>query len=204
MKRTALRRLFLLSPASTAGRRARILLSHKASFDLALRVRAPEGEPIGAVFSFLSGLYFRGKLTYARAFAQPGSAIRIITCDRGLVSPELRVTLEDLTAMSRGTIDPEHPAYRTPLERDAEQLVGELGRGADVVLLGSIATEKYAGILQRAFGPRLKFPESFVGRGDMSRGGLLLRAAREGQELEYRPLAGAIRRGKRPARLTSF
>jgi hypothetical protein len=180
-----------------------MLCSPRASFALALGVRGPEGESIGEVFSFLSGLYFRGKLAYARAFARPGSAIRIITCDRGLVAPELRVTLEDLLSMSRGAIDPAHPAYRIPLERDAEQLAGELGRGAEVVLLGSIATDKYAGILRRVFGARLKFPESFVGRGDMSRGGLLLRAVRENQELAYQRLAGAIRRGKRPARLPS-
>ncbi|HEV8148924.1 MAG TPA: hypothetical protein VGP61_01935 [Gemmatimonadales bacterium] len=202
MKPLRLRRIFLLSPASTSGRRARILFSPRASFALALRIRGPEGEPVGEVFSFLSGLYFRGKLAYARAFAQPGSAIRVITCDRGLVSPDQRVTLEDLRSMARGTIDPGHPAYRIPLERDAEQLAALLGRGAEVVLLGSIATDKYAGILQRVFGPRLKFPESFVGRGDMSRGGLLLRAARQNEELAYRRLAGAVRRGKRPARLT--
>jgi hypothetical protein len=41
----------------------------------------------------------------------------------------------------------------------------------------------------------------FVGRGDMSRGGLLLRAARSGEELRYVPVAEAIRHGPRPARL---
>lgn len=195
------KRLFLLSPASTGGRRARILLSPNARFELAFRVRAPAGETIGEVFSFLSGLYFRGKLTYARTFAQPEDAIRVITSDRGLVSPGLRVTLTDLRAMARGAIDPEHPGYRAPLERDAVQLASELEEGTEVVLLGSIATDKYARILLSAFGGRLSFPEAFVGRGDMSRGGLLLRAARQGEELTYRPLAGAIRHGKRPARL---
>jgi hypothetical protein len=195
------RRLFLLSPASTAGKRAKILLSPKARFELAMRVRSAEGAALGEVFSFLSGLYFRGKLTYARQFAQPDSAIRIITCDRGLVAPELPVTLADLRAMARGAIDLEHAPYRAPLERDAEQLATGLARDGEVVLLGSIATGKYTEVLQGAFGMRLKFPELFVGRGDMSRGGLMLRAVREEQELVYRTWAGAVLRGKRPARL---
>jgi len=196
-----MQRVFLLSPASTIGRRAALLFSTRARFALAAHVRSPEGEAIGEVFSFLSGLYFRGKLAYARAFARPDSAVRIITSDRGLVVPELKVTLADLRAMARGAIDLADAAYRTALARDAEQLAGQLGRGAEVVLLGSIATDKYAEILLGAFGRRLKFPECFVGRGDMSRGGLLLRAVRQNEELAYRPLIGAIRRGKRPARL---
>jgi hypothetical protein len=40
-----------------------------------------------------------------------------------------------------------------------------------------------------------------VGGGDMSRGGLLLRCVRAGRELVYVPVAGALRRGGRPARL---
>jgi len=52
-----------------------------------------------------------------------------------------------------------------------------------------------------ALGERLKFPLDFVGRGDMSRGGLLLRQVREGRELEYIPVAGAVRHGARPAKL---
>jgi hypothetical protein len=203
MKSTVHTRLFLLSPANMSGRRARMLFAPRSNFALALRVRSPEGESIGEVFSFLSGLYFRGKLAYALHFARPGSAIRIITCDRGLVAPDLPVTLAELRSMSRGAIDPKHPPYRAPLERDAESLAQQLDRAADVVLLGSIATGKYADVLHAAFGSRLKFPESFVGRGDMSRGGLLLRAVREDQELSYLPLAGAVRRGKRPARLVS-
>ena len=70
-----------------------------------------------------------------------------------------------------------------------------------MVLLGSIATGKYVDALLDALGPRLLFPTDFVGRGDMSRGGLLLRSAREGRELDYIPVAGALRRGKRPPKL---
>lgn len=194
------RRTFLLSPASTMGRRAQYLFAPRSDFEVARQVRSPEGEAIGTVFAFLSGLYFRGKLTYARAFARPGSFIRIITPNRGLVSPDLRVTLRDLRAMSRGSIDLEHAPYRRSMTRAALALAAELG-DADVVLLGSIASDKYSGILLQVFGEQLLFPESFIGRGDMSRGGLLLRAVDENRELDYIPLAGAIRHGKRPPRL---
>ncbi len=183
------RRVFLLSPASTAGKRAAILLNPGAKFDLAQRVRHADGETIGEVFSFLSGLYFRGKLAYARAFAAPG-AIRVITSDRGLVPPEYRLTLKDLRAMARGAIDPKRQRYRRPFLRDARALDDP---GLEVVLLGSIATGKYADLLLTVFGERLMFPEVFVGLGDMSRGGLMLRAVREGEELAYRRLAGAVR-----------
>src|SRR5690606_20239197 len=61
-------RVFLLSPAHCGGRRAQLLLNEAAEFPLAQRIRSPEGAPLGEVFSFLSGLYFRGKLTYARRF----------------------------------------------------------------------------------------------------------------------------------------
>ena len=73
--------------------------------------------------------------------------------------------------------------------------------GAEIVLLGSIATPKYVDVLLAAFGGSLLFPGDFVGRGDMSRGGLLLRAARAGEELGYRSVAGAERHGRRPAKL---
>ncbi len=70
-----------------------------------------------------------------------------------------------------------------------------------MVLLGSIASQKYVAVLGAVFGSRLLFPRDFVGRGDMSRGGLLLRAARAGAELAYESVLGAERRGKLPPRL---
>ncbi len=72
---------------------------------------------------------------------------------------------------------------------------------AEVVLLGSIASDKYVDLLLDVFDDRLLFPVDFVGRGDMSRGGLLLRSARSGTELSYGPVRGAVRRGPRPPRL---
>jgi hypothetical protein len=69
------------------------------------------------------------------------------------------------------------------------------------VLLGSIASGKYVELLTSVLGRRLLFPGDFVGRGDMSRGGLMLRCAREGRELRYVALLDADRHGPRPARL---
>jgi hypothetical protein len=197
-------RVFLLSPARTDGRRAQLVFNPRAQFSLAVRLREPEGAEIGEVFSFLSGLYFRGKLTYARAFAQqdrsrPG--ILVITPDRGLVPPETRVRVDDLERFSEIDIGAGDERYLGPLTRDVASLASRLRRQEQVVLLGSIATGKYVDTLIESLGPKLLFPSDFVGRGDMSRGGLLLRSAREGRELDYIPVAGALRRGKCPPKL---
>ena len=91
---------------------------------------------------------------------------------------------------------PERRAY----ERN-EEAIARWKREAEVVLLGSIASAKYVDLLTAVLGPRLLFPSDFVGRGDMSRGGLMLRCVQERRELPYVPLVGAQRRGSRPARL---
>ena len=197
-------RVYLLSPARTDGRRAAMLVNPRSEFPLAARLRSEEGSEIGEVFSFLSKLYFRGKLTYARAFAPPHGpppSILVITADRGLVPPETRVTLDDLRQFGHVDIAAGDDRYLSPLTRDMTALSSAIAPDRQVVLLGSIATGKYVDALLATFGSRLVFPAEFVGRGDMSRGGLLLRSAREGRELEYIPVEGAVRRGKRPPRL---
>lgn len=202
-------RIFLLSPANCGGNRARIVLSDRASFELAGRLRGREGAPIGEVFSFLSGLYFRGKLTYARAFATPpdpqsavcGSGVLVITPSAGLRSADTPVTRDALLGFAAVDVDPADARYRRPLERSAATLAGEIGPECEVVLLGSIASPKYVDILLKFFADRLLFPAEFVGRGDMSRGGLLLRCAAARQQLTYVPVAGAVRHGQRPPKL---
>ncbi len=62
-------KVFLLSPAIATGRRALQLAAPRAGFAAAGRLRSPEGLPIGEAFCFMSALYFRGKLAYARRFA---------------------------------------------------------------------------------------------------------------------------------------
>jgi hypothetical protein len=202
-------RVFLLSPANCGGARARQVLSPRAEFPLARRVQSSEGAPLGDLYAFISGLYFRGKLTYARRFAAPpepdhvtiGSGVQIITPNAGLRAPDLLVTAADIRAFAEADVHPNNPIFTVPLERSARVLNRELGPDCDVVLLGSIASPKYVDVLLAVFGERLRFPLDFVGRGDMSRGGLLLRKAAEGAELEYVPVLGATRHGVRPPRL---
>jgi len=181
-----------------------MMLSERASFELAQRVRAGTGAPLGEVFSFLSGLYFRGKLTYARAFANPRDGLAgvfVITPTDGLCPADELVDLARLRRFATVDIEGDDPRYRGPLDRDARRLAGHLGEGGEVVLLGSIATGKYIDPLLAVLGERLRFPADFVGRGDMSRGGLLLRCARAGTELTYIGVRDAVRRGPRPPRL---
>ena len=195
--RPAPSRVFLLSPAHSGGKRAGLLLRPEAGFPLAARLRG-EGATLGEAFSFLSGLYFRGKLAYAREFARPPAGIagaQVITTNRGLLDAETPVGLDDLRAFGGVDIRPDELRYRTPLVRDLERLAGS--PGLELVLLGSVATGKYVDVLLDVVGERLLFPTEFVGRGDMSRGALLLRAARERTELAYEPVATAVRRGAR-------
>ena len=193
---------FLLSPAYAGGRRAQMLLSDRAGFELARRLRNEELVSLGEAFTFLSGLYFRGKLAYANAFARPDpSRVLVITPTRGLVPAASPVTLEDLREFAEVDIDESDGRYRQPLERDLRHLVRQLSPGCQVVLLGSIATRKYISILLEILRERIQFPAEFVGRGDMSRGGLLLRCAVDRTELAYIPVQGAVRKGKRPPKL---
>ena len=193
-------RVFILSPASCRGRRAAQLLSPRATGALASQLRSSRGAPLGDVFTFFSSLYFRGKLTYARHFAASHD-IHVITPTSGLQNPDTHVTQAAILEFARGDIDLSNAGYRDPLERSASALLQAIGPARDVVLLGSIASPKYVGILTGIFGERLRFPIAFVGRGDMSRGGLLLRKASEGVELDYAAVAGAVTHGPRPPRL---
>src|SRR3989440_8991729 len=198
-------RIFLLSPAYAAGERARMILSERAQFDLARRLRSRERATLGEVFAFLSGLYFRGKLAYANTFARTAGGIcgvLVITPTRGLVNAATRVSLRDLHEFAEVDIHENDPRYREPLARDAQRLAKKLSAECEVVLLGSIATGKYVDILVENFQHRLRFPADFVGRGDISRGGLLLRCGVDKTELTYISVMRAVRSGKRPPKLT--
>jgi hypothetical protein len=196
--------VFLLSPASTSGERAKRLFDARAHLPLALALRSGAGAPLGDVFSFLSALYFRGKLTYARAFARPPAGLCgafVIAPGEGLRDPAEPVTLARLRAYADVRVHPSEPRYLGPLVRDAEALAYLAGPHCRFVLLGSVASARYVEPLLRVFGERLLFPPDFVGRGDMSRGGLCLRCVADARELPYAPLAGAVRHGARPPRL---
>jgi hypothetical protein len=191
-------RIFLLSPAHCGGKRAELLLSEGAGFELAGRLRSPGGVTLGEAFSFVSGLYFRGTLAYAVRFARAPAGIagaQVTTTNRGLVPAETPVGLRDLREFGVVDIRPGDPRYRAPVDRDLVRLAAE--PGLEIVLLGSVATGKYVDVLLEALGDRLVFPTAFLGRGDMSRGALLLRAVREEREMEYAPVATAVRQRAR-------
>ncbi len=193
-------RVFLLSPANCAGRRATQVMAPTAKSRSPARCDRRTELRSAICSAYMSGLYFRGKLTYARRFARPaepdnpvvGSGIHIITANAGLRSPDTLVTRAAVQAFGKGDIDADNARYRRPLEASARALLAEIGADCDVVLLGSVASPKYVDILTGIFGARLLFPIAFVGRGDMSRGGLLLRHASDGVELDYVPVLGAV------------
>lgn len=181
------RRIFVLSPANCSGKRAGYLLAKTGRSPLAQRLRSG-GAPLGEIFAFMSGLYFRGKLRYAERFAEPPqgcAAALVITPGLGLRSPDEVVDLKGLRAIARVPVDPDDRRYTGPLRRDLALLADRLAHNHQVILLGSLATPKYLPILKQALGVRLGFPREFVGLGDMSRGSLMLKRVAAGQELDY-------------------
>ena len=197
-------RVFVLSPANCNGLRARWMLRKNSRSEIAQRLRG-EGVSLGEVFSFLSALYFRGKLAYAQTFAEPPSncpGILIITPTAGLMPDDTVIRLSKLHGFRRGRIHVKNRHYCSSLRRSARLLATQMGSDCELVLLGSLATGKYLNLLKPIFGSRLRVPQEFIGRGDMSRGGLLLRCVRENRELNYvaaemvTPLPSKSRRNK--------
>jgi hypothetical protein len=125
----------------------------------------------------------------------------VITAGRGLLPADTSISHEDLKRFAAIPIDLEEPRYSEPLKREASRLARRLTSKCEVILLGSIATTKYSAILADELGNHLFFPLEFIGRGDMSRGGLMLRSVDSGQELAYSRLTGAQLRGQRPKKL---
>ena len=180
--------IFLLSPANCAGKRATFLLRKNGRSPLAQRLRSGDGATIGEVYTFMSGLYFRGKVAYASAFANPPDGcpgIQVIVPGLGLCPPDAIIDLDGLRAIARVPVDAANLRYTGPLRRDAARLAQRLPPTDAAVLLGSIATPKYLQPLEDVLGPRLRFPREFIGLGDMSRGALMLRCAAQGRELTY-------------------
>jgi hypothetical protein len=181
-----------------------MLLREQADFDVARKLRQGAAT-IGEVYTFISGLYFRGKMAYAEAFRSaaphglPSSLV--IVPGAGLVPPETLVDIEQLRAIAEIPVAEANPIYRDALVETATLLDRHAEGACSYVLLGSVASGKYTAPLLQVFGERLLFPADFVGRGDMSRGGLMLRHARSGIELPYIPVRGALLHGVRPPRL---
>jgi hypothetical protein len=183
--------------------RAKLLTASESQLELARRLRGP-GASLGELFSFISSLYFRGKLSYATRFAVAPigtEGVHIITPSAGLLPPHTIVTMERFRELIAEPVHAENQAYRIPLERDVRKLLALLDAETDVVLLGSIASPKYVEPLSAILGKRLFFPREFVGRGDMSRGGLLLRCVRAQKPLDYIQVVDAAKKGPRTPKL---
>lgn len=180
--------VYLISPADCSGRRAGLLLAGRGNRDIAAGLRSSAGAPIGDVFTFVSGLYFRGKLLYANAFARSSDSadeVYVIVPGRGLDAPNTRIRLRDLRRIAAIPVDPDEARYVKPLLRDAKQLSHRLPKDDPVIFLGSVASDKYTSVLRTVFADRLLVPKVFVGLGSMSRGSLLLRAAKARRPLTY-------------------
>src|SRR6266480_6013299 len=131
--------IFLLSPAYSGGQRARMILSDRAEFELARKLRGKQGASIAEVFTFLSGLYFRGKIAYATAFSRPAPEIPgvfVITPTRGLVDARTHIHLDDLRQFATIDIHKDDRRYRAPLDRDARRLEKKLPSQSEIILLG--------------------------------------------------------------------
>ncbi len=188
------KRIFFLSPAHSGGKRAAILARPEATFELARQVQIGAAS-LGDVFAFCSGLYFRGKLAYAHHFAEPPEGIhgvQIITPSRGLVAAETLIGTRDLSEFAEVPVETKEPRFTGPLKQSIQAM--STFDSSEVILLGSVATGKYTDTLLPILGERLLFPVDFAGRGDMSRGALLLRAVATNAELRYAPVTRAYPR----------
>jgi hypothetical protein len=119
-------KIFLLSPANLSGLRAKQLASPRAKFATALKYQSPEGVPIAEAFAFMSALYFRGKIAYARHFADPKDGVLIITSGYGLVPPEWPLNEERMKRMQKIDVDVASRSYTKPLKDHAKQLASML------------------------------------------------------------------------------
>ena len=151
-------RIFLLSPAFCGGERAKLLFNPSADFALAVRLRSG-GVPIGELFAFLSGLYFRGKLAYARAFARaprgaPG--LLVITPTRGLVDPVRSKPRRTGEVCRRGHWSPHPIGFGKP--SPPRPPPGPHSPPIPATLLGSNATAKSRGTITEAFRRRIPVP----------------------------------------------
>jgi hypothetical protein len=122
-------RIFLLSPAKAGGPRYSMLTREQADFDVARRLR--EGvATIGEVYSFISGLYFRGKMMYAEAFrAAPAGvpAVLVMVPGAGLVPPETIIDAGQLRAIAGISVAEDNPEFRDPCD-DSRQIAGRARR----------------------------------------------------------------------------
>ena len=190
---------FRLRAAAARGLR---LIDGSSASSLAQQLQTESGAPLCEVFAFLSSLYFRGKLAYARAFARPPHAMRgvfIVTPGAGLCTKR-RLSPRRPRRVCGGRGRSRNPHFVAPLLRDVQALVASASSTrascCSAASLRQVRRAAAAGVRER-----LLFPADFVGRGDMSRGGLCCAPRAKASELDYLPVLGATRHGPRAARL---
>ena len=118
-----------------------MLLNPGANFELAAKLRAGAAT-LGEVYSFISGLYFRGKVAYSDAFGSAPQDLPpavVIVQGLGLLPLQTLMTAEKLTAAGAVSIERDHIAYRTALLRDAKAVKSASGASCQFVLLGMTA-----------------------------------------------------------------
>ena len=185
-------KVFVLSPATTHGAKARVLTASEPRTPAARQLHGPQGMTLGEVFTYLSGLYFRGKLAYARVFAAAppclgGAGIYVITPTDGLLDPDSALGVSDLERFASAAEG--SAAGRVAFEKAVQSLERAMGPSCDVILLGSVGSGKYSDVLEPVLGDRLLFPRRLYKEGQLQRGAMLLEHAERGEELEYAPLA---------------
>ena len=124
--------------------------------------------------------------------------MHIITPTRGLVPAETLIGLRELSEFASVPVHPKEPRFTDPLRQSIQAM--STFEMPEVILLGSVATGKYTDTLLPLLGDRLLFPADFAGRGDMSRGALLLRSVAADQELHYVPVTAACLQGRTSSR----
>src|SRR5687767_11483212 len=101
-------------------------MNPEADFHLARALRSPAGAPLGTVFSFVGGLYFRGKAAYAREFGRTHNGLPaglVMTAGGGLCSLDEPVTLERLRGWATVRVHEDNPHFTAPLFRHAAGLL---------------------------------------------------------------------------------
>jgi hypothetical protein len=145
-------------------------LSNNEQFELATRLRGPQGASLAEVLSFLCGPGFKGKLQHAQELANPPfgvPGVLVITPGDGLKTPLERMTVEKLRCWAALPAEGSTSSLRRLL-KDAISISEAIGIDCDrcprceVVLLGSSGS-RHRNILAEVFDDHLQLPGEVPG-----------------------------------------
>ena len=197
-------------PTAAAGARQQVLSPQAAFAARRGSCARAQGAPLGDVFTFVSGLYFRGKLAYARRFASPPEP-RIRRrlgrarhhAERRAPQPETPVTRRRAARLRRRRRR-SRPTRATGGRSSGARArwLREIGADCEVVLLGSIASPKYVDVLLDDLRRAPAVPDRFRRpRRHEPRRPAAAQARARASSSTYAPMAGAVRHGARPPKL---